>query len=71
MQSKVLTSDGDQSNSKAVVMGTPRKGKRVANILKVVLRPSRVASPTRPKIIKNPIMHVAKNVEVELRFLTA
>jgi hypothetical protein len=38
MQPKVPTSVGDQSKLTVGVMGTPQKGKRMDNVLKVVLK---------------------------------
>jgi hypothetical protein len=36
-----------------VSAGTPKKGKRMANVLEVVLRPSKVAMPAPPKVSKD------------------
>lgn len=47
-------------------VGTPQKGKIMANVLKVVLRPAKITSPTTPKISED-IAHEAKmaiNVEI-------
>ena len=45
---------------------TPRKGKRMANVLKVVLRPVKMASPTAPKISEDIVcdLKMATNVEI-------
>jgi hypothetical protein len=50
MEPKMPFSVGDQLKLTAAMMGTPRKGKRMTNVLKVVVKPSKVASPVLLKI---------------------
>lgn len=52
---------------KATPEGTPPREKRIANILKDVMKPAKVASPAAPNIIEPPLSaSVAKSVKVEL-----
>ena len=39
----------------SIPAGTPRKGKRMANILEAFLRPSKIAMPAPPKISKDKV----------------
>jgi hypothetical protein len=43
----------EQPKATSVPVGTPNKGKRMANVLEVVLRPSKVATPAPPKVSKD------------------
>lgn len=44
-----------QSKIKTTPRGTPRKGKRMANVLKSVLKPTRTSSPIAAKVIESPL----------------
>lgn len=68
MEPKMPTSVGDQQKLTTIVTGTPSKGKRMANILMVVLNPSKVDSSVVPKIIESPPSFiVAENVTSKLK----
>jgi hypothetical protein len=55
----------EQPKLTSTATGTPRKGKRMANVLKAVLRPAKMASPVTPKISENVItkLKVTTNIE--------
>jgi hypothetical protein len=45
---------------------TPKKGKRMANVLKAVLRPSKIATLAPPKVSKDKVDETKMTVNVEL-----
>jgi hypothetical protein len=47
-------------------VGTPRKGKIMANVLKVVLRPAKIMSPTTPKISEDIAREAKMPINVEI-----
>lgn len=49
MHPEVLTKTEGQSKIKTALGGTPQKGKRMANVLKAILKPSKVESLITPK----------------------
>lgn len=51
LQPEVSPKVEPQLKLKTIVGGTPKKGKRMANVLKAVLKPAKVATPIVPKII--------------------
>jgi hypothetical protein len=62
----------DQSKLDAAATGTPRKGKRMANVLKAILRLVKVASPIAPNITESPLgAPVTENVITELKVTTS
>jgi hypothetical protein len=66
------SSSQDQPKLEIVATGTPQKGKRMANVLKVVLRPAKMASPVAPKITESPLgAPVTENVITELKVATS
>jgi hypothetical protein len=56
-QSKIQDPPKVQELSKivSVLAGTPRKGKRMPNVLEAVLRPSKIAMPASTKISKDKV----------------
>jgi hypothetical protein len=68
MEPKMSTSAQDQPKARTGATRTPRKGKRIANVLKAVLKPAKMASPTAAKITEGPLSApVAENVTTELK----
>jgi hypothetical protein len=45
----------DQSKAISSPAGTPRRGKRMTNVLEVVLRPAKMVPPAAPKISKDKV----------------
>ena len=43
----------EQTKTTPISVGTPKKGKRMANVLDIVLRPSKVATPAPTRISKD------------------
>jgi hypothetical protein len=39
----------------SILVGTPMKGKGMANVLEAILRPSKIATPSLPKISKDKV----------------
>lgn len=51
---------------KTILRGTPRKGNTMANILKAVLKPTKVASPTVAKFVETPLStSIAESMKTE------
>jgi hypothetical protein len=51
----VSSSAQEQPKLTSAAIGTPRKGKRMANVLKVVLKPTKMASPKALKITQSSL----------------
>jgi hypothetical protein len=56
----------EQPKVTSAITWTPREGKRMANVLKAVRRPAKMASPITPKVTEDVITKpkVATDVEV-------
>jgi hypothetical protein len=68
----MLSSAQDQPKLETIATGTPRKGKRMANVLKAILRPTKMASPATLKITESPLgAPVTKNLITELKVATS
>jgi hypothetical protein len=52
----------EQTETMLVQAGTPKKGKRMANVLDTVLRPSKVATPTPSKVSKDKAEELEKAI---------
>jgi hypothetical protein len=53
MEPKVSSSAEDQPKPTSATIGTPQKGKRMANVLKAILKPAKMASPAALKITQS------------------
>jgi hypothetical protein len=64
MEPKVL----EQPKLISATIGIPQKGKSMANVLKVVLRPAKMTLPATPKVTKDVIteLKVATSAEASL-----
>jgi hypothetical protein len=64
----VPTNVGDHPKLTAIVMGTPLKAKRMVNVLKAVVKPSKVALPVVTKVTKSSLnATVVENATSELK----
>ena len=48
------------------LIGTPRKGKRMANVLEAILRPTKMVSPAAPKISEDIIREPKMAIDAEI-----
>jgi hypothetical protein len=58
----------EQPKLTSAIIGTHRKGKRMANVLKVVLRLAKMASPITPKVTEDVINELKVAASVEASF---
>jgi hypothetical protein len=58
----------EQPKVESAPAGTPRKEKRMANVLKLVLRPAKMASPAAPKVSEDIALESKTSIDVEIPF---
>jgi hypothetical protein len=56
----------DQPKIMTGLIGTPRKGKRMANVLEDILRPTKMVSPAAPKISEDIIRQPKMAIDAEI-----
>jgi hypothetical protein len=56
----------EQSKVESATVGTPRKEKRMTNVLKAVLRPAKMASLVVPKVYEVIALHSKTTIDVEI-----
>jgi hypothetical protein len=56
----------EQLKATSAPAGTPKKGKRMANVLEVVLRPMKIASPAPPRVSRDIVDEPKMTIRVDI-----